>query len=299
MLTPPTRMAVSTAARLVLDLYDDAGPAGTVKKNAQKIIANKKIVAVIGHGSGTSTKLAAPLYAKAKIPLISIHPRTTTNEANNDWLFFTNFSAEQEARFLANYIRNVLIKRNASIVFAQGPGANQTVTQIKKVYQRFGVPIRHEWGFDARSDNIKERLTEIADEMKANADTGAVFIFADPGNTARMIAAMRAKALRNVIAGPSSLAAAGLAGAMPPGSKEALLDKLYTTSPLLFDTAGEKVQSFVDQFRKKNGHQPDWVGAYTYDALALVGQAFQQQTASEGEQHCCSPGHTARSPESA
>ena len=259
--------------RLVLDFHDETGPAGTSVKIARKIAADDKVLAVIGHGSAHKTSLVAPIYAKHKMPIISLFPGPKTK--GNKWLFSTSFGAEQEARFLANYIRNVLIKRNASIVFESSIDSSETVSQIKKVFKRFGVPIRHEWAFDANLEKPDERFAAIAEEMKANPDTGAVFVLADPRNTARLLRAMKKNGLRNVVAGTSRLSSLGMKSATRPRERDGLLDKIYTTTPLLFDTASQDVQNFTADFTAKNQHQPDWIGAYAHDAINLLATSYK------------------------
>ena len=142
-----------------------------------------------------------------------------------------------ETAFVANYTRNVLGQKTASIIHDLTPQGLKMAEAFENTYGRFGTRIRYKWGFDGAANNLDARLNEIVEELKTKLDAGTVFIAADDVIAARVLKAMRSAKARNQVVGPSTMASRAFREAVgkDPDTVAQLVDKIVASTPLLFD----------------------------------------------------------------
>jgi potassium efflux system protein len=259
-----------------MPIDDAAKPA----EAAAKAAADPKVEAVVGHWRSAALQAASAAYDKAEV--VAITPSSTDGDVLGDskWTFSTLYSTSLEARFLANYARNVLGNQLTSIIFdTAGPGAAMA-ENYEATYLRFGTAVRYKWSFDSTAANAQQQIDGIINELKDRKDAGILFMATGEADAATLLKKLRDARVRNPIIAPNVLATASfrsiLAGQLPPTSDVAqYTNGMLVSAPLLFDTANEGAQNFLDGYIAKFHEQPDWVAAYAYDSAAMLMQAIK------------------------
>lgn len=154
-------------------------------------------------------------------------------------------------------------------------------------YKKFKTKTNYEWQFDRHAEDANEQLKKIASEVKQRADTGAIFLATDAISAARLVKYIRDAGGRNYIFGISGLASdlfrstladmlTDESGNSSTKSLDDYMDGLTLTSPVMFDTANEVMQSFKNGFIDQYKVSPDWIAANTNETAKIVGEAIQK-----------------------
>ncbi len=272
--------------RVVIDLFDDKNDPAEARKIAEELGANSNVLAVIGHWSIATTEAAAPIYNKHKLPMIAPAPIDSDIVQGAPSVFSGVFDTDHETAFVANYTRNVLGQKTASIIHDLSPRGLRMAEMFEETYKRFGTRIRYKWGFDSTSASAKSRIDEIVADLKPKLDVGTVFIAAEEDQAAAVLKALRDKKVRNQVVGTSILATRAFQKALAPTNDEVAkyTNGIVASTPLLFDTANEEAQDFNSRYQTKFGASSDWVAAYAFDTVHLIVEGFKNGTRDEGEE---------------
>lgn len=265
---------------VAIDVYDDKDDFKEAKAQAEKIAADKRVRAVIGHWSSGAALAASPVYAEHGIPVIVPAPSHPDVAKGNKWLFTGLYNDQEQAMFLANYARNVLGHKLISVIVDRRAYGDSMAANFAKTLLRFGTKVRYTWEFDSVA-SVVPQLQQIVADMKTKKDAGTVFLAVNGLDGARLIKLMRDNRVRNTVIAPSSLgthAFKDLIAELPGKSDQTgrYTDKILITAPLLFDTANETAQNFKNSYAASYGRDPDWLAAYAYDAAQLLVRAIKE-----------------------
>lgn len=229
---------------------------------AAKVVADGRVSGVIGHLDRGVLEASAQTYDRAGLRVVT--PRIGESPVPGVWSL--GLDPRDEARFLANYARNILQKRLMYVIREDAPAFDALVEPLEEVYRKFSTPVRKVWSVPsapgaAEIDRILAEVREI--------DVGAIYVAASPALAARIVHAVRGTGNALDLLGPSALATVefsktlrALAGA------EADLQShgLVVTSPLIFDTANDQAQRFQSAHERRFGAPPDWVATLAHDS---------------------------------
>lgn len=271
--------------RIVVEVYDDKNDPAEARKIAEELGSNSNVLAVIGHWSVATTQAAAPIYDKHNLPMIAPAPVSKDIVQGAPSVFSGVFDTDHETAFVANYTRNVLGQKTASIIHDLSPRGLRMAEMFEETYKRFGTRIRYKWGFDGSSANAKSRIDEIVADLKPKLDVGTVFIAAEEDMAATVLKSLRDAKVRNQVVGTSILATRAFQKALAPTNEEVAryTNGIVASTPLLFDTANEEAQDFNSRYQTKFGASSDWVSAYSFDAVHLVVEGFRNGTRQDDE----------------
>ncbi|WP_207478716.1 ABC transporter substrate-binding protein [Arenibaculum pallidiluteum] len=258
---------------VVLKAFDDEGDPTKSLDIARRLARDGTVWAVLGQHPDTIGR-ASELYASKGIPVISTRPAVRPTEGPvNPWLFHLNFERLYEARFLANYVRNVVGEPTVAIVREDTEQAAMLAAQFDKILQRFGTKLVEQWTFKP-GDTAPANLEPLARTVKEKMPTGAIVVLGGPVDSARMVVALRDASLRNLIVGPSDMATAAFRAEIVERARnqapEAYGHGLLVSSPILFDTANERAQRFYGQYEKRFSAVPDAMSAMGYDGVDMI-----------------------------
>lgn len=272
--------------RVVIDIFDDKNDPNEARKIAEELGANSNVLAVIGHWSVATTEAAAPIYNKHKLPMIAPAPVNSDVVQGAPSIFSGVFDTDHETAFVANYTRNVLGQKTASIIHDLSPRGLRMAEMFEETYKRFGTRIRYKWGFDGASASAKSRIDEIVADLKPKLDVGTVFIAAEEDQAAAILRALRDAKVRNQVVGTSILATRAFQKALAPTNEEVAkyTNGIVASTPLLFDTANEEAQGFNSRYQTKFGASSDWVAAFAFDMVHLIVEGFRNGTREEDEE---------------
>ena len=230
----------------------------------QQAAHDPEVVALIGpEGLEDTAAYGLPRFALAGPPA-----------TDNGWAFSLSADPVYEARFLANYVRNVTGEKLVSILMPEGPDQVALANAFDETLQRFGTKVVYKWQVSGRAA-LEAQARQIADKQIA----GAILVLGDPNFAAEAVAALGAAEVSNRIVGLRDLATNQFLSRLRqawrgPGALGATLDNTLVTTPLLFDTAGVEAQAFQTAYRSAHHQTPDWVAQLGHDGARLVSQAL-------------------------
>ncbi len=270
---------------LAIDVHDDENDPATARTVAENI-AGSRAEAVIGHWTADTVKATQKTYENAHLQLIvpaSIHPDVIKN---SKYSVSALFNESRQARFLANYARNVLGHKLVSMIVDKNAYGDTMAKNFEETYKRFGTKIRYTWEFESGENSVRG-LQRIVSELKEKKDAGALFLAVNEIDGARLMKLMRDAGIRNLVVGPTALATNAFNEMIEklPGNNQNsghYTNKMIVTAPLLFDTANETAQNFKNRYIEKFGEVPDWVAAYAYDSAHLAVNGLRM-TLEDGE----------------
>lgn len=246
----------------------------TTNANAfNKVDTLNNVIAIIGNIDQNNISLVERLYKDQKIPVLNNQSLETKTTKNNNWLYSLNFDRDHQAKFIANYTRNVLDKKIVTIVHANSKNAESITHQFTAVYKRFGTLINYTHSFD--SNNTKQSINTLITEIKNKEDLGIIFIAGNSFESAYFIVQARNAGIKNMIVGTDAIGTNEFIKNIIALKKENITTAYYThqllmVAPLLFDTANSKAQRFKNRYLKRYGTDPDWVATYAYNAAELI-----------------------------
>lgn len=169
---------------VAIDIYDDKDDPAVAKEVAQKIVKDKRVRAVIGHWSSDAAERAGNIYKEFGIPLIvpsTTHPRVP---ADNNWLFTALYSDREQARFMANYARNVLGHRLISVIVDKSAFGDSMSESFAEALLRFGTKVRYSWEFESGGPDGIRQIQALVEEI-ARRRTPASSSWRSTASTAR------------------------------------------------------------------------------------------------------------------
>ncbi len=235
------------------------------------------LLAVIANQDSDGIKARVNLYQKKSLAVIN--NASTFGKLTQDyaWLYSNMFDSEHQAKFMANYTRNVLGKKIVTLIYADSEQARMMSKQFTQVYARFGTKIHYTHAFNPLQ--AASSITALIDEIKEKKDLGMIVILASASHSAQLVAKARDAGLKNLLVGTDSVATDEFRQALRHFAKnteeiERYSNKLVLFAPLLFDTAGMYEQNFKNNYRQRYGVKPDWLAAYGYDSAKLIIKAI-------------------------
>jgi small-conductance mechanosensitive channel/ABC-type branched-subunit amino acid transport system substrate-binding protein len=235
---------------------------------ADKVLADKRIVAVVGHLSPETLTVASARYHQAGLPVIT--PAVVDETIRATGVISLGQDPGEEARFVANYARNIQQQRMMYVVREEGIAFDALVEPFADVYKRFETPIRQSWTLPANAD---EAQVSTVLQALARIDIGGVYIATRPELAARLVKGIRSAGNALDVFGPSALASGAFMGSLRTQSgadAEIHAHGLVVATPVLFDTANDEAQRFQTRFQQKFAASPDWLATLAHDAARLA-----------------------------
>lgn len=232
---------------------------------AAGIVADKRVVGVLGYLDATTLQAAAPVYVQKKMPLV------TTLATSTPGVFSLGLNHADEASFTANYARNIQLQRVMYVVREEGVEYDALVAPFLDVYKRFDTPVQKVWTIKVGQDTdaqLKLMLAEIR-----QIDIGAIYIATDSALAARIVHDIRSTGNLLEIFGPSQLASGTFIQELKARSgKDAASQShgIIAATPVLFDTANDEAQRFQIRYQQKFKSSPDWLAVSAYDAAQVA-----------------------------
>jgi len=272
--------------KLALDVVDESDD--DVNATIEELAKNDKMRAVVGHASIKALSKASISYRKSQVPLVTPMPLEWGIVESNDQMYATVYTPSREARFLANYARNVMGHKLTSVIFNSTVAGQAMAADYEKTYRRFGTAIRYKWSFDSTAEDKKAKMNAIVRELKEKKDAGVVFLAVEEDEAAYLLKYIRDAKIKNLLIAGNKMALDSFSMALGKMLEEGELvekymDGLLVSTPLLFDTANETAQNFKNSYQAKFGMQPDWLAAYAYDSAHMIVEGLKA-TVGEGDE---------------
>lgn len=234
---------------------------------AEKVVADKRVIGVVGHLDLALLQAAAPVYARAKLPVVT--PLRLAAPASG--VIEMGLDPREEARFVANYARNIRQQRLMYVVRESASEFDPLIEPFIDVYKRFDTPVQRVWKIASgleRDAQLKKLFAEIRD-----IDVGAIYLATRPELAARIVKGVRETGSALEVYGPSQLTLGAFSQELKLLSgKESSIQShgIVAATPVLFDTANDDAQHFQTRYQQKFNASPDWLATYAYDAAQVA-----------------------------
>ncbi len=269
---------------LKLRVLDDRNDPATAVNIANDLVADPNIVAVIGHGTSTTSLAAAPIYQAAGLPVIS--STATVNDLSNFEVYFrTVFSDESEATMLATYLRQVLAADRVTIVAGDTTYEENLSGQFANAFGEDGGVVAGEFVISA--EDPATSIASIVSALQDADDPGTIFLATTESHGHEFLLALRRAGLTTPVFASEAMGSSEFAERFTNEPEEAddpgfFTEGIYAVSPLIYDSVGANAIRFSEWYEGEYGVAPSWRPARTWDAVSAIAAAIRRGELSTG-----------------
>jgi branched-chain amino acid transport system substrate-binding protein len=252
---------------------DDQSLAGQPATIARKLIAQDKVIAVLGEVASSKSLEAAPICQQNKIPMIS--PASTNPKVTEvgDYIFRVCFIDPFQGTVMAKFAQSKGWKKVAVLTDVKQDYSMGLAEFFVKGFTAAGGEIVKDQKYSTGDKDFKAQLTSI----KA-AKPDAIFV---PGYYAEV--SLIAKQARLLGIKVPLLGGDGWVGDSLLKVAGNSLDGSFFSCHFSSDDKSEAVQGFVTKYKAKyNGENPDDMAALGYDSAMILAAAIKKAESTDG-----------------
>lgn len=255
--------------RIELVVHDDAGDEARAIEVASALVADRSILAVIGHVNSGTSRAAARIYNDENNPLLELSPTATSAELSGAgrWTFRVCPTDLRHGPALAQWARAGLGRSRAAVLYANDAYG-------RGMLESFASAFRSGGGDVVTTDPY---LPQLVDSMpllqpyleRAVARGADVFMIAGELDVALpALRRLREMGFEGPLVGGDGLL----------GMEEEAPDArgVYISTGFLPDQPGAAAQRFVQAYQQRHGTLPTGDAALAYDAVNIVLHALEQ-----------------------
>ena len=270
--------------KVELKIFDDKNDCDNeANKQAQRIVDENQVIAVIGHWYSSCSINAGSIYKKYGIPAItpgSVNVRVTQG---NDWYFRNIYNANASGQFLAHYVSKVFGLKSVTIIRDDGGYGSYLAEVFEQAARKLNLEIKYNWNFQLEDPNQEQVFQEFVNQIKQNkTDAGAILLAVQAHEGVKLVKLIKDAGIQNFIISGSGFSEQSFVDGFNDSPKEKAnpgyyTNDIYVATPLIFDTANEKAQKFKEEYLEKyHGEEPDWSAAYAYDTAMVLVEAIKR-----------------------
>lgn len=258
--------------KLKLITEDDQSMAGQPATIVRKLIAQDKVVAVLGEVASSKSLEAAPICQQNQIPMIS--PASTNPKVTEvgDYIFRICFIDPFQGTVMAKFAESKGWKKVAVLTDVKQDYSVGLAQFFKEGIVKAGGSIVKESSYSTGDKDFKPQLTSI----KA-AKPDAIFV---PGYYAEV--ALIAKQAKLLGIKAPMLGGDGWVGDSLLKVAGNSLDGSFFSCHFSADDKAELVQGFVQKYKAKYGAVPDDMAALGYDSAMILAAAIKRAGTTDG-----------------
>ena len=253
--------------QIEVETQDDQSKPEEAKTVATKFAADEKIAAVIGEVASTRSMVAAPVFQRAGIPMVS--PSSTNEKVTQegDYIFRVCFIDPFQGKVMAKFAADDLKAKKAAILREQSSDYSVGLADVfKKEFTAAGGTIIADVSYKTGDTDYRSQLAQVK-----GADV--VYVpgyYTQVGTIARQARELGIKA--PLLGGDGWDSEKLVEGA---GGAGKALEGAYFSNHYSKDDTSPRVQEFVKTYTAKYGHAPSGLAALGYDAMKIVALAIK------------------------
>ncbi|MEL6496581.1 MAG: ABC transporter substrate-binding protein [Cyanobacteria bacterium J06623_7] len=266
--------------KVELKIFDDRNDPQVAREVATKITESTAALAVLGHFYSSTSLVAGEVYQQGGIPAISASATADLVTQNNNWYSLVIFSNRLQAKFIANYVHQVLAQSNASIVYSDDDYGQTLRDSFRDTFTGLGGNIVYQWGIDVDAANFAQQQQQIMTDLQTQAKPPGIIFFATHNDdVVELIVQMKRRQLDYQAIGSDSLGSVAFAQKFRAYPEELaqpgyFSDGIFAVSPIIFDVANAQAQRFRNEYILKYDSEPGWAAATYYDAASIAVNAI-------------------------
>lgn len=257
--------------KLKLWVGDDASSPKEAHNLAEKIVADKAVIAVIGHWSSASTMAARNVYNGAGIPVITDSVNKTITDGTTPYLFRVVPTDQVESNALAEYSFYKLGLKKMAIIYVNNDYSIGMKDYFREKMQRIGGEITTIESFSER------RTTDFTAELNKikNSEPEGIFIAGYYTEVALIARQAHEMGLALPIIGTDGISSEEL---ISLGGKA--VEGIRFNGFFYRDMKENGSENFIRSFRNRYHQEPDSYTALAYDSAQLLIEAIRKNGAS-------------------
>jgi branched-chain amino acid transport system substrate-binding protein len=252
--------------RLQLITEDDQSAAGQAATGVQKLIAQDKVVALLGEVASSKSLEAAPIAQRNKIPMISPASTNPKVTETGDYIFRVCFIDPFQGTVMAKYALSKGWKKVAVLTDVKQDYSVGLAEFFVKYFTANGGTIVRDQKYSSGDKEFRAQLTSI----KA-ASPDAVFV---PGYYAEV--ALIGKQARLLGVNQPFLGGDGWMGDSLLSVAAGALDGSSFSAHFSPEDTRPAVQDFVRRYKAKYNSEPDDMAALGYDSAMILADAIRR-----------------------
>jgi branched-chain amino acid transport system substrate-binding protein len=258
--------------KIELFIEDNGGKADQSAAVAQKLIAQKEVVAIVGPNATRYAIPASEIAESTQTLLItpwSTSPKTTLNERTNKpkrFVFRACFTDPFQGQVVARFALDNLKTKKAAVLYDVASDYNKGIAEFfKETYEKNGGKVV---AFETYTTNDRDFSAQLTKMKQAQPDL--VFLPNYYSEVPLQIQQAKRLGIKALFMGSDSW-----------GSQELIklcgndCEGYYFSTHYAPDTATPAATKFIQDFRAAYGHVPDDVAALTYDSFGLLFRALK------------------------
>lgn len=251
--------------RLVVE--DDQGRAEEAASVVTKLITGNDVIAVIGENSSNQSLAAAPIAQSNGVPMISPSSTNPAVTEKGEYIFRVCFTDPYQGKALAAFVRKQLKLDTAAILVDKKNDYSVGLANVfRREFEGAGGKIVAEQSYSGGDSEFRPQLTTIR-----AAKPQALFIPGFYTEVGQIAIQARDLGIDVPLVGGDgwdSPAVIQIGGKSIEGS--------YFSDHYFVGDSRPLVQTFVNEYRKRHGKNPEATAALGYDALKIFAEATRR-----------------------
>jgi branched-chain amino acid transport system substrate-binding protein len=251
--------------RLVIE--DDQGRAEAAASVVTKLITANDVIALIGENSSNQSLAAAPIAQSNGVPMISPSSTNPAVTEKGEYIFRVCFTDPYQGKALASFVRRELKLDTAAILVDKKNDYSVGLAGVfRREFEAAGGKIVGEQSYSGGDSEFRPQLTTIR-----AAKPQALFIPGFYTEVGQIAIQARDLGLNVPLVGGDgwdSPAVIEIGGKSIEGS--------YFSDHYFVGDTRSVVQTFVNEYRKRHGRNPEATAALGYDALKIFAEAVRR-----------------------
>ena len=251
--------------RLVVE--DDQGRAEEAASVVTKLVTSSNVIALIGENSSNQSLAAAPIAQANGVPMISPSSTNPAVTEKGEYIFRVCFTDPYQGKALASFVRKQLKLDTAAILVDKKNDYSVGLAGVfRREFEANGGKIVAEQSYSGGDSEFRPQLTTIR-----AAKPQALFIPGFYTEVGQIAIQARDLGLDVPLIGGDgwdSPAVIQIGGKSIEGS--------YFSDHYFVGDTRPVVQTFVNEYRKRHGKNPEATAALGYDALKIFAEAVRR-----------------------
>lgn len=250
--------------RLELVLADDSARGSVAVRVAQTLVADRSVVAVVGHLTSAATAAALRVYEGGDPPVVLVSPSASDPDLSGASPYFFRVCPTDLSHGprLARWARQAIGARTAGVIYVNDDYGRGIHRAFASEFARLDGTVLEEDPALPSTPSVEPYLSRL----RQRGGVGVLVLAIEAGMAERALSEMARLGLSWPVIGGDALVGIERLGPRAEGVR--------VSAAYLPDAPGARNQAFVQAYgRAFPGQVPDHRGAGTYDVVGLLAQA--------------------------
>ena len=252
--------------RIELVVKDDGGNADVTRRLAQELVTNERVDVLAGFGLTPLAFAAAPVAARAQVPMIVMAAATSSITEQNGFVLRTSFTMAQNTAPLAHWAARQGIKKVVTLVSDYGPGQDAEKAFAKAFSERGGVV----------ADSLRAPLASPAFgpflQRAKDLQPDALFLFVPNGQGADLMKAVAERGFKE--AGIKVIATGDVVDDVSLNDMGDAVLGMITSHHYSAAHQSAENEAYRAGFMKAYGVRPNLMAIGGYDGMKLIAEGL-------------------------